>query len=61
MSPFTAHDRDQLLARLTGPPASPTSLLPSGWPAPLSTRRAAQRAEREALDDKPPSANTLKG
>ena len=34
----------------------PTSLPPSGWPAPLPPRRAARRAEREALDRKTPSA-----
>jgi len=34
----------------------PTSPPPSEWPAPLSPARAAQRAERTALDSKPPIA-----
>ncbi len=36
----------------------PTSLPPSGWPAQQSPDRAARRAEREALDGKPTSANS---
>ena len=35
---------------------SPTWLPPSGWPAPLSPNARPARAERAALDSKPPSA-----
>ena len=55
--------RDTARCNATSPSPSParraqcpTSLPPSGWPAPLSPNGRPARAEREALDSKPPSA-----
>ena len=59
--------RDTAPCNDTSPSLSPrgrapcsTSLQPSGWPAPLSPNGRPARAERAALDSKPPTATNIR-